>query len=299
VGTGTITGTGNSISLNATSSGNLSVTATNTCGTSSARNLSIVVDYLAPVNLGGDQAICLGSTVNLSVPNNAVYTYLWSDGGITNNFSTTPIANETVWVRVTNSIGCIVTDTINITVNSITPVVANVDFYTVVSTKLGTIDVQANDAQIGIITIINAPLNGLATVNTNGDIEYTSYLDFTGQDVLSYEICDAFCSGTCDTAYVYIKVEKNVFDNPDNGNIGMWGVSPNQDGINDILYIDALYSHPNNKLTIYNRWGDEIFTSSPYLNDWDGTDFTDGHYFFVVEFLDSDELFKGIIYLKK
>ena len=28
---------------------------------------------------------------------------------------------------------------------------------------------------------------------------------------------------------------------------------------------------PNNRLRVFNRWGDEIMVAEPYLNDWKGT----------------------------
>ena len=86
----------------------------------------------------------------------------------------------------------------------------------------------------------------------------------------------------------------------DKNNIGKIGVTPNGDGVNDVLYIDDLYNHPDHKITIYNRWGDAIFDAAPYNNDWaPGDNLTRGTYFFVLEFLDTKELYKGIIHLEK
>ena len=46
--------------------------------------------------------------------------------------------------------------------------------------------------------------------------------------------------------------------------------SPNGDGINDFFEIEAL--KPNSPLTILNRWGNVVFTTTNYQNNWDGTD---------------------------
>ena len=45
------------------------------------------------------------------------------------------------------------------------------------------------------------------------------------------------------------------------------GVSPNADGRNDFLKILNIERFPNNKVTIFNRWGDKVFEITGYDND--------------------------------
>lgn len=45
-------------------------------------------------------------------------------------------------------------------------------------------------------------------------------------------------------------------------------ISPNGDGQNDFYIIDSL--PPNSKATFFNRWGNEVYHSDNYQNDWDG-----------------------------
>ena len=44
---------------------------------------------------------------------------------------------------------------------------------------------------------------------------------------------------------------------------------------------------PENKLFVYNRWGNLVFKTENYQNDWQGTwkgtDLADGTYFYVFE----------------
>ncbi|MEN8887073.1 MAG: gliding motility-associated C-terminal domain-containing protein, partial [Winogradskyella sp.] len=47
--------------------------------------------------------------------------------------------------------------------------------------------------------------------------------------------------------------------------------SPDGNGVNDTFVIDCLERFPNNKLEIYNRWGNLVYTKRGYLNDWNGT----------------------------
>lgn len=49
------------------------------------------------------------------------------------------------------------------------------------------------------------------------------------------------------------------------------GYSPNGDGKNDEFIIIGLENYPNNKLEIYNRWGNKVFEQAPYDNTWKGT----------------------------
>ncbi|MBU2947429.1 gliding motility-associated C-terminal domain-containing protein [Zobellia uliginosa] len=46
--------------------------------------------------------------------------------------------------------------------------------------------------------------------------------------------------------------------------------SPNGDGANDIFFIECIEQYPNSVLSIYNRWGAMVFSSTGYDNSWDG-----------------------------
>ncbi len=48
-------------------------------------------------------------------------------------------------------------------------------------------------------------------------------------------------------------------------------MTPNGDGANDTFYIQGIEAYPNNQLIIYNRWGNKVYESAPYRNDWYGT----------------------------
>lgn len=48
-------------------------------------------------------------------------------------------------------------------------------------------------------------------------------------------------------------------------------LSPNGDGNNDIFVIKGLGAYPNNKLVVFNRYGDVLYEKENYDNSWDGT----------------------------
>jgi gliding motility-associated-like protein len=52
--------------------------------------------------------------------------------------------------------------------------------------------------------------------------------------------------------------------------------TPNNDGINDYFEILGLEFYPNNKLEVYNRWGELVYSASPYLNNWNGINTSNG-----------------------
>ncbi|REH46422.1 gliding motility-associated-like protein [Tenacibaculum gallaicum] len=54
------------------------------------------------------------------------------------------------------------------------------------------------------------------------------------------------------------------------GSIGKtkYGFSPNDDGVNDFWEIKGIEEHPNNTVTIFNRWGDMVFQTKEYDNQF-------------------------------
>ena len=92
------------------------------------------------------------------------------------------------------------------------PPVATIDN---TSTNPGTpviINVKGNDSDpngnstLGLPTIIANPKNGTASIDSAGNITYLPNTGFTGNDTLTYYICDNGIPTKCDTALVIISV---------------------------------------------------------------------------------------------
>ncbi|RZL36746.1 MAG: DUF11 domain-containing protein [Pedobacter sp.] len=61
-------------------------------------------------------------------------------------------------------------------------------------------------------------------------------------------------------------------------------ITPNGDGKNDKFVINGLEFHPEHKLNIFNRWGNEVFRSiASYKNTWDGQNLKDGTYYYLLK----------------
>ena len=79
--------------------------------------------------------------------------------------------------------------------------------------------------------------------------------------------------------------------------------SPDGDNKNDLWTIHNIELYPDNKLTIYNRWGDEVYSAKGYSNDraWDGGDLQSGTYYYVLTATieNQSRVFKGFITMIK
>ncbi len=49
-------------------------------------------------------------------------------------------------------------------------------------------------------------------------------------------------------------------------------ITPNQDGKNDVFIIEGIKHYPNSVLKIINRWGEKVFETTGYKNNWGGTE---------------------------
>ena len=75
--------------------------------------------------------------------------------------------------------------------------------------------------------------------------------------------------------------------------------SPNFDGVNEAFVINGIENYPNNKVSIFNRWGNLIWETKNYStqNKWNGKDksgneIIPGTYFYLIE-IDNLKQYKG------
>ena len=190
--------------------------------------------------------------------------------------------------------------------STVAPIAADDKVETARNTPV-TIDVLANDTPNGATapTVVIAPLNGTAVVNTDGTIEYTPRTGFKGVDTLVYELCNA---GGCATATVSIEVTHKL--------IAYNGVSINGSDKNNHFHIAGIEAYPDNTVRIYNRWGVKVFEVQHYDNvrnvfkgisegrvTVEAADkLPQGTYYYVIEYVDENnqkQTMVGWLYLKK
>ncbi|MBO9674606.1 MAG: tandem-95 repeat protein, partial [Sphingobacteriaceae bacterium] len=168
-----------------------------------------------------------------------------------------------------------------------------------IANKPVTINVLANDdpgnSTLDQLTveIMIQPKHGKVTVNADGSITYTPDPGYTGNDTFSYRVRDAFgyytnvAAVTLNTNFTGLTIP-NLF-------------TPNGDGINDTFEILGINQYPTNELTIVNRWGNEVFRTKGYQNNWTGEGLNEGTYYYLLRVKkagsDQYEVFKGYITL--
>jgi gliding motility-associated-like protein len=281
----------------------LEAEGTNGCGNiGGLQPLTITVTALPTLTVSSDQNICLGQDVTLQATGSG--TLLWSTSEITSEITVSPITTTTYTVSLTDGNGCTANESVDVNVQSSVTVSAVDDIAMTDVDALVNIDVAANDNGDPLtVSIIESPANGIASVQTDGTIDYLPLSGYIGSDSLTYSICDVFCSTLCDTAIVRIEIQREEELSVPGG------FSPNGDGINENLVIEGLDAYPENSLTIFNRWGDIIYTSSPYNNDWSGQAegartitgdvVVTGTYFYILELDENTEALHGSIEIKK
>jgi len=75
-------------------------------------------------------------------------------------------------------------------------------------------------------------------------------------------------------------------------------ITPNGDGRNDVLQIDNLQFYPGTKLHVFNRWGQEVYSSMDYQNNWSPTDLSGGNYYYKL-LLPNQKQYEGSIRIVK
>jgi gliding motility-associated-like protein len=153
-------------------------------------------------------------------------------------------------------------------------------------------------ATINSISMMLKPRFGRAEVRQQGGdwmIHFepdSSFCSSKLKDEFYYELCT---NGGCGRAFVRVKVlcdGLKVFN----------GFSPNGDSQNDVFFIEGLDFFPNTALTIYDRWGNSVYTSKDYKNNWDGTYkggvVPDGTYFYHVR-LENGDTFNGYVQIMR
>ncbi|MEZ4961741.1 MAG: PKD domain-containing protein [Saprospiraceae bacterium] len=248
---------------------------------------------------------CAGDLVQFNLPTIVGASYQWlGPAGFTSTLPSPAIesvqpANAGEYYALVTTQGCTFTSSLTSVFVYENVRAENDSFELQKNENLETVDLVANDFLGNVldwnIRILTNPQHGTIT-NKDGFITYIPQPGYTGLDGFTYEICNKDCPGLCSEATVSIRIrgEKEIEDCfvP---NI----ITPNGDGTNDAFFVNCLEDQfPNNSIKIFNRWGDLVYQSEPYKNDWKGTYKGDplppGTYFYILQLdVKVNELLQG------
>jgi gliding motility-associated-like protein len=248
-------------------------------GCESATNDAVTVFVFTEpsFSLGDDQSICVGDVATLAGPA-GMDAYDWSNDESTASIE---VGAGSYTLTVTDQNGCTFEDAIVITEGG--PVAAFVSDPTTGAQSGATI--VFTDQSTGSPVSWNWNFGDNASANTqNTSHAYASQ----GEITVILEVTDA--AGCTDTAMRVYTISNSVAV-PNS-------FTPNGDGFNDQFVVKGLAAFPESSLNIFNRWGNEVYSTADYLNNWTGDDLPDGVYFYVLK-LSNGEALSGDITLKR
>ncbi len=158
-----------------------------------------------------------------------------------------------------------------------------------------------NNLDPASLKILEQPISGgIASIDQQLlNINYSGVV-FKGNDELKIEACDLLnaCTEKIISLAVEFKGELIVHN----------AVAPASSGDNKFMRISNLPDEVSNKVMVYNRWGDQVFSIDGYDNSLhgkrfeglsqDGKQLPSGTYFYKIEFADGAKAITGYLSLK-
>lgn len=262
-------------------------------------------------------AVCGPGSATLKIAGGTNGQYTWyptatggnAIGGETSDTYVTPsLSVTTIYYATITTNGCESPRTpIAATIKACNPPIITVSS---VSTSIGgstQIDLNSlisdpnNDVDLSTLTIVQQPVSGAKATIVGGvlKLDYTG-ITFSGEDVVKVQVCDQTGLCTIQTFSIEVVGDLVVYN----------AVSPNGDGKNDVFfieYIDVLPNTQHNEVRIFNRWGDEVFSTKDYNNadrvfkgvNKNGNKLPSGVYFYRIVFTDGPKKLEGWLELKE
>ena len=277
--------------------------STPTCGQTSD-TLTITVHQLPlPASAVDTVYACDSEVIQITANLPSVGTGLWYDvnGGIVfSNPTAVPTAvsnlqegwNQVVW-SISNGNCPVSRDTMHIYSTETATIINPLEDTISLCLNDTEIIVAGNEAASGTNTRWYFAFSGFGFIS-NSALPETQIDDIAyGHNVLVYEVRRPECPARRDTIYINVDVcgEYGNFPNM---------ITPNGDGQNDVWVLDNLsVIYPECVVKIFNRWGNLVFESIGYKDNWDGRNNKDeklpmGTYYYLIELNDIEKtIIKG------
>jgi gliding motility-associated-like protein len=152
------------------------------------------------------------------------------------------------------------------------------------------------NGQLVDFRIITKPEHGLVVINSDKSLTYTPAFSFCeGVDNFKYFIEN---KAGRDTATVCVSVGCDAF-------VIFNGFSPNGDEKNETFTIQGIERYTENTVTIFNRWGNVLYSRESYRNEggwdgsWNGEKMPDGTYFYRIDVPILNKTFTGFVEVRR
>ncbi len=224
-------------------------------------------------------SLCFGEGKPLSASGGV--TYMWSPAeGLSSTSGPNPIASpdttSTYNVFITDQNGCTYEDSVKV---DVVPEIA-LDFQVIRDFNCESVHgLMVENSSTGVEEILWDFGDGTTSTETNPVHVYADSGAYEINVVATSQQCVENRTVPIHFADLFVP---NVF-------------TPNRDGRND--FFEILYDEPL-QLKIFNRWGNELFSSENYQNDWNGADLAGGVYYYELH-LPNQETCKGWVHLLK
>lgn len=247
------TTTGAQVSLWPVDTLTYTLVATDASGCRQDTTITVAVHQPLPVWAGPDTAICPGSIVQLTAVNGQQYQWappMPLDDPTSANPMATPTASTLFTVRKTDSVGCMLTDTVSITVFPSPTAEAGQSQTIPENTSLQVFGSGGVFYQWAPPQFFSDP-NAASPIVTLSDSTW-----------LVLQVEDANGCTDVDSVFIAVLVNPRILI-PN-------GFSPNSDGKNDVFAISANVVFQRFQLQIFNRWGQMVFTTNDAGSGWNG-----------------------------
>lgn len=236
-------GNGNTQTVTVNQTTTFTVYALGALGCKSLLPAKITVETVAPITSPLlDVEMCVGDTITLDAGAGTNYTYLWNTGAETQTIVATQLGVYTVTIN-----NGICEETFTVKVHG-----ASSPFFTNLSYENNTLTAIATNPSINnLYGTLEYSLDGINWQESNVFTNLT--------DNATYNVQVRIKGTTCYGAVEFFTLAIN--------NV----ITPNQDGVNDVLDLTGLRDFNNFTGSVYDRYGVEVFRFSKERPIWDGT----------------------------
>ena len=233
--------------------------------TLNANAISVGTGSWIPVDVFSSVTNSLANTTNATLPNQGVFGFVWQ----TSNSTYCPVKNDTVYIRTYTN-----------------PSLANAGLDITSSCLLNSLVAITPSVGVGTWSVISG--SGSFDDANNPTANYISDID--GAVKLVWTVTNGNCPPTHDTLDIFIDplLIPQI-------------ITPNGDGSNDLFEIKLISCLSGVKISIFNRWGNLVYDSNDYKNDFKGYNnsgepLADDTYFYILEL--PKKTYKGYVVVK-